>query len=379
MAKCLRVAIVLGCLISGYVGLSLVTRVWLPPDKKEAGQQQKIRMTHPLSGLSDTLSPKAQHLLAELPITQQATIEAFVSTEVPDRYVRTREDVLTALQRLERFLGSKVRVRIHHIKAESDETDVAKSTYKISPRHCKAEHKIVGLTIDEVFLNAIVDGPLERVSLSFCDRKFSAEYELVSALYRVSDRFKTVGLVLNDANPFLPRERDPVFNPDWPILNELAKHFSLVPHYPGHPSQAKVDALLVLQPSSLGPKAMEDFIAELRSGLPTAIFEDPFVWFAASVPSTEQPRRPRSPIEEPLFIDGPAKGNINRLWPLLGIEFSGHSVVCQKYCPCPLPDALPSEFVFVDVDCGTTHAFSRDRHRHASSGVLPCTTGRHRL
>ncbi len=47
--------------------------------------------------------------------------------------------------------------------------------------------------------------------------------------------------------------------------------------------------LLAVQPSSLGPEQMKNFIAAVKSGQPTAIFEDPFPRLPPNVPGTSRP------------------------------------------------------------------------------------------
>ncbi len=44
---------------------------------------------------------------------------------------------------------------------------------------------------------------------------------------------------------------------------------------PDAPITEKYDVLLAVQPSSLAPEQMDNFVAAVRGGQPTAIFEDP--------------------------------------------------------------------------------------------------------
>ena len=89
----------------------------------------------------------------------------------------------------------------------------------------------------------------------------------------------------------------------------------------------------------------------MRSGQPTAIFEDPCPFFARNVPATSMPRTPpRSnpmmmmPQQQPL-----PKGNIGQLWTALGVNLAGDEVLYQAYNPYPkLADILVKEFVFIN-------------------------------
>src|SRR6185437_471690 len=115
------------------------------------------------------------------------------------------------------------------------------------------------------------------------------------------------------------------------------------------PIDEELDVLFAPQPSSLTPEQMKNFVAAVKKGIPTAIFEDPFPYIHSDVPGTSQPRR--SPQMNPFGGSPPPapKGNIAELWSLLGVDFMGQDVVWQKYNPEPKLRAMASpEWVFVD-------------------------------
>jgi len=96
----------------------------------------------------------------------------------------------------------------------------------------------------------------------------------------------------------------------------------------------------------------------VRSGQPTAIFEDPFPIFAAGVPATSAPRRPPGGMNPWMGGQPPEKGDIRPLWAALGIDFSSDQVVWQDYNPYPKLSHLPAEFVFVDEGTGAAEPFN---------------------
>ena len=133
------------------------------------------------------------------------------------------------------------------------------------------------------------------------------------------------------------------------------------------------DVLLAVQPSSLGPEQMTNFVAAVKAGQPTAIFEDPLPVLMTNVPGTSQPRRsPMGPMAMFGGQQGQPKGNLDELWQALGVRLSSAGgrpamgqmgaapfVVYQDYNP-HLKLELPAEFVFVDASLdGKDSGFSQ--------------------
>ena len=103
------------------------------------------------------------------------------------------------------------------------------------------------------------------------------------------------------------------------------------------PIKDKYDVLLAVQPSALSPEAMTNFVAAVKSGQPTAIFEDPFPWPpGGEVVGTAQPKRPPGGGMMGMFGGGgppEPKGDISQLWKLLGVEMYGDEIIWQDYNP----------------------------------------------
>jgi ABC-2 type transport system permease protein len=142
---------------------------------------------------------------------------------------------------------------------------------------------------------------------------------------------------------------------NWPIVDELQKQYTVVEVDPSQPITERYDVLLAVQPSSLGPQEMKNFIDAIKRGQPTAIFEDPFPAFAGNVPGTSAPRMPPG---GPMFMAGPMeKGDISELWRLLGVDMAPDQIIWQDYNPYPKLAQLDREFVFVDEACGASQPF----------------------
>ena len=80
-------------------------------------------------------------------------------------------------------------------------------------------------------------------------------------------------------------------SPAWEVINELRKQYDVQEVTGGEISKDDYDALMVVQPNNLDNAKMDDLIAAIKSGIPTAIFEDPLPLIQGSLTGTYDPRR----------------------------------------------------------------------------------------
>ncbi len=129
---------------------------------------------------------------------------------------------------------------------------------------------------------------------------------------------------------------------------------------PTNPITEKYDVLLAVQPSSLGPEQMNNFVAAVKAGQPTAIFEDP-------VPAVGRRRAGHDGAQAAagggnMFFNQrqppQPKGDISKLWKVLGVDFAGDNVIWQTYNPYPKFGSIQREWVFVDYGSGAQHPFN---------------------
>jgi len=119
-----------------------------------------------------------------------------------------------------------------------------------------------------------------------------------------------------------------------------------------------------VQPSSLGPEQMSNFVAAVKAGQPVAIFEDPLPVLMNNMPGTSQPRRGGGGPMAMFQQQSQPKGDLNELWSVLGLKLAAAAgrpqmgqmgaspfVIWQDYNPHPKLE-LPSEFVFIDAKLG---------------------------
>jgi ABC-2 type transport system permease protein len=299
-----------------------------------------------------SLAPETRQLLNKLEPKAPIKIYAYVSNEVPENYLPAKLNLLSTLSELQAVGGDKIQTYIRQIEPFSDEATAAEQQFGIRPE--RVEGRVRGARApEEIFLGVAVTCGLDRVVIPFLGKGLPAEYELVRSISTVSQqKRKRVGVLTTDAKlygGFDAQTMSPTQNQM--IIDELQKQYDVVQVDPSNPIKERYDVLLAVQPSSLAPPAMENFIAAVKSGQPTAIFEDPFPYFAPDVPGTKAPKQPPGGMNPMMMGRMPPqpKGDISKLWRALGVDFNGGDVVWQNFNPYPqFRGGLPKEFVFVD-------------------------------
>jgi ABC-2 type transport system permease protein len=324
-------------------------------------QHRDIRVDVSSARLS-SLSYQTRELIRDLDVTRPVQIEAFISPNVPESYVQTRMNLRAVLEELKALGGGKVEVTINETERYSNEAALADKRYGIEPRQISTiSHG--ALSVDQIFLHVAMNCGVQKVPPVFIDRGIPIEYEMVRSICTVSEqKRKKVGVVNSDAQlygSFNMQTMSPSAN--WPIIDELDKQYDVVKIDPTKPITEKFDVLLAVQPSSLGPQEMDNFVAAVENGQPTAIFEDPAPVFGSGVPATSMPRQPPGGMN-PMMGGGqaPPKGDINKLWRALGVDFVADQIIWQTYNPYPKASHFPPEFVFVDRGSGAEEPFNSD-------------------
>ncbi|MDR2755791.1 MAG: Gldg family protein [Planctomycetaceae bacterium] len=295
-----------------------------------------------------TLSPETIKLLQHLKPEYPVVIEAFLSPDVPESHVQTRLDILSILDEIQSKCGKNVAVRIFNIKPNTEEALIANQRYEIKPQEVSfaARGK---RELKSIFLGVAFRSGLNSLTLPFIDRGLSVEYELVHALYGVTTpQKKRIGILKTDAPLFGKFDMQTFsMSPQWQIIDELQRQYTVVEVDPVEPIRDKFDALLAVQPSALGPAEIDNFIDAVKRGQPTVIFEDPLPVYVRSVAGTAEPRQPPSQMMMMMGRQTP-KGDISPLWTLLGVTIDGTQAIWQEYSPIRKLAQIPKGFVFLD-------------------------------
>ncbi len=307
----------------------------------------------------NSLSPRTGELLSRIDPDRPVYIEAYVSPQVPQDFAATRLNLLSKLREVDSMAGNRVIVRINETERYSPVAVEAQEQFGISPRAVPAQ---TGgkLSVEEIFLGAAIMSGLDKVVVPFFDRGVPVEYEIIRSIATVSQQQrKKIGVLSTDARLYGGFDVQTMSSrPNQQIIDELSKQYEVVQVNAATPITERYDALLAVQPSSLPQAQLDNFIAAVRAGQPTAIFEDPLP-LDTSVAGTTQPRRPpggsnpfmqRQPLQP--------KGNIDALWSLLGVVFRDSEVIWDDYNPYPRIARLPPESVFVGAGSGSPEPFS---------------------
>ncbi len=317
-----------------------------------------------------SLSPQSRVLIGQVDPKRPVRIEAFISPRVPESYVPTRLNLLSALRELEALGRGKIRVRIHETEQLSAAATRAETQFGIKGQQVASRNR-GAMSIEEIFMGLAFSCGLDKVVVPFVDRGVPVEYELVRSIATVSQQErKKVGVLTTDAKLYGGFDMSTMStSANEQIIEELTKQYEVEQVNPDSPITQRYDVLLAVQPSSLSQPQMDNFIAAVKSGQPTAIFEDPFPYLDARVPGTSAPKQPGGGNMPFMMNNAPPqpKGSIEPLWNLLGVGFSANEVVWQAYNPYPKVGQFPREFVFVDDGEGQEEPF--ERRNEISSGL----------
>ena len=318
------------------------------------------------AGQVSSLSPKTKELIRNLKPEHPIQIDAFVSGDVPEAYVQTKFNLLSLLKEFDAMSGGKIKVRLHdNLEPFSEEAALAKDRFGIQPTMVRTRSR-GAFKDEEVILGAAFNCGLEKVVVPFFDYGIPVEYELIRSIGTVAEgERKKVGIVRTDAQlnggfsfaGGMPRQI-----PRQEIIEELEKQYDVEEIDPTSPiEEDKYDVMLVVQPSSLGPQELPNVIEAIKSGLPTAIFEDPAPIFLSMAPGTGEPKQAPG---GGMFGGGQQpqpKGNIRDLWTAIGIEPPGEpnfqggfnpDVGWQRYNPYQKLQiqGIPDSWVFASVE-----------------------------
>ena len=307
-------------------------------------QQHDARLDASSERLS-SLSPQTVELIRDLKVDRPVQIDALSTPACPS--VRATRWTCDMLRELQAIGGEKVQVQIHETERYSNEAALADKRYGIEP--CQVTTLNHGaLSLDHIFLNVAMSCGVQKVPPVFIDRGIPIEYELVRSICTVSQqKRKKLGVLATDAQLYGSFSMQTLSaGSNWPIIDELEKQYEVVKVDPAKPITEKYDALLAVQPSSLGPQEMDNFVAAVENGQPTAVFEDPAPVFGSGAPATSMPRQPPGGMN-PMFGGMPPamatsanSGAAGRR--LVGDRSSGRTTILSQGQP------LPPEFVFID-------------------------------
>ncbi len=274
------------------------------------------------AGKVSSLSEDTVALIKSLEPEHPIHIEAYISREVPEQYIRTKYELLTMLKEFGSYTSPRIHVTIHDdLEPYDDIVRTAEDIYGIALQNVTSTERDIQNT-KQVIMGAVFRCGLDKTIVPFFEYGIPVEYEVARSLATVArDEKKRIGLINTRAQMltiFNPQGGRPL--PQQAILDELSKQYAIQPVNLNESFNAEdYDILFVVQPSSLQELQLSQLIDAINKGIPTAIFEDPIPQ-TVSAPPTRQPLRGR--VASFQFGDPPItpKADIRRLWAAIGIE-----------------------------------------------------------
>ena len=292
-------------------------------------------------------------------VTDQVTITAFISQELPPELALKGKEVSDKLKALERARPGVIRVVLYRPADALDQAGaLASKEYNLKPRKMPVD-SAAGRENAEIFLSAAVTSGGKTQVIDHFDPGLSVEYELVRAVRSVSAAKKKVlgiastDLDINGGFDYSSGQ----MTPSWEIVNEWKKQYEVREVNLDSAVPSEVEVLVVPQPSTLTQPQIENLHAAIWGGLPTFILEDPMPFFSLGQGRADlMPGQPKKSAKQNPYGGGedenaPKKGDITKLWKALGLDFDENQVLWSDYNPShQFRQLIPPSFVWTSRD-----------------------------
>ena len=175
-----------------------------------------------------SLSPSTKDLLRSLDPDKPVFIAAYLSRDVPRRYLQTRNNIVSMLRQFDSIGGDRVHARIVQTEKYTDAATEAQDRYNIQPRPVPLFEQSTGAP-NEIFLGVAFRSGTEEFVIPFFDPGLPVEYELMRSIRVVAQSEKkkigvlTTGVGMFGGFDFQNRRR----TADWSILSELRKQYEV--------------------------------------------------------------------------------------------------------------------------------------------------------
>ncbi len=336
------------------------------------------------SGQVNTLSPDSLSLLANLSPTQSEgetrirpiLIEAYISNDLPPEYVQTKYELINLLKEFDVIGGGRIQLRLHeNISPFGEEAILAESKYGIRVQRVTTRSR-GALRDEDVILGVAFSSGLQRVVIPFFHYGMPVEYELIRSISTVAAaEKKTIGIVKTDAlisGGMIRMEQGDINVAPAKIIAELEKQYNIVHVVADRPiplwtdeskTTRRFDVLLLVQPSKMEPIELSNVVDAIKTGQPTAIFEDPLPFGAVRWPMEmilDQDPSEYFPMiqasSQPRFGQR-VSADLRPLWNFLGIQTIAQTrrnrevpgIVWQKNTAYPQSLFLPRHLEYVVV------------------------------
>lgn len=295
-----------------------------------------------------SLSSETPQLLDEIPDDRPVLVQAYVSKEVPQQLVQTRENLIDFLTGIDAEGGSKVQVLIHDTELFTQQARDAREKFGIMPREVPVPGS-ARASIDQVFMGVAFTCGAEEEVIPFFEPGLPTEYELVRSIRTVArTERKKVGVVVTKADVFGGFDFQSMnTKPAWQVVDELKKQYEVVRIAPNAPITEEVDGIVVPMPSSMAQDEMNHVMDFIETGVPTVLLVDPLPVVDLGLSPSEKADANRNPFQQQQGPPPKPKGNIESFMNRIGVNWNKAQIVWDAYNPHPDFSNLPPEVVFV--------------------------------
>ncbi|MEW6413547.1 MAG: Gldg family protein [Candidatus Zixiibacteriota bacterium] len=305
-----------------------------------------------------SLSDQTRQLISELPDDRPVLIQAYISPEVPRDYVETRSNLISKLREISAIGGDKVQVLIYDCEPFTEAARGAREKYGIGPRRMVGTESAQARAYD-VFLGLVFTSGVNEEVIQFFDRGLPVEYELVRSIrVAVKSQRRKIGVLDTGARLFGDFDFQTMSRvAAWPVVAELQKQYDVVQVNPREPISERMDALLVVLPSTLTQIEMNNLRDYCYSGHPVMLMVDPLPMFDIGLSPILPSDYNRNPYAENQAVPDP-KGKVDQLLKDIGIIWNSRVVVWDAYNPHPDLSQLQQEIVFIGEGNGSSEPFN---------------------
>ncbi|MFC1730974.1 Gldg family protein [candidate division KSB1 bacterium] len=314
-----------------------------------------------------SLSGETKELIGDIPDDRPVLIQAYISSEVPQSYVQTRQTLLGFLNEIDAVAGDKVSVLIRETEMYSEEARDAREKFGIVPLGIP-DQSSARMNIMNVFLGVAFTSGAEEDVIPFFDRGLPTEYELMRSIRTVAKTGrKRIGVLDTPAKLFGGLDFQTMrSDPAWQVVDELKKQYDVVQIAANQPITEILDGLLVALPSSLPQEQMDYLLNYIEAGNPALLLVDPLPAVNISLAPLEQPGASQNPFMQQSAPQEP-KGDISTFMNALGVNWNTGAITWDTYNPHPDMATIPPEIIFLGASNERANSFNAE---HAATSGL---------
>ncbi len=295
-----------------------------------------------------SLAPGTRELIDSLDAEKPVFIQAYLSPEVPRRYLQTRNNIISMLREFDSLGGSRVHANIVLTDKFTDEAREARDRFNIRPMPVPALQQSPG-SPNEVFMGVAFTSGTDEFIIPFFDVGLPVEYELMRSIRVVANaKRKKVGVLKTAVDLFggfdFQSRRQ---TQQWSIVAELRKQYDVTVVAADQPYPQDLGALLVVLPNTLDPSGMPALTDWVKAGKPTLLVVDSLPAFNIEYSPQQVPP---SPFQQGQPQRTPA--DTKPLMEALGVNWQSDQIAWDKYNPHPRFTSLPEEVIFVGTGSG---------------------------